>query len=108
MPFFNSELIQGAFFILARLVRSGAWKFTTSKNFVFQSAHKTLGSSEAEKNRYFEGQISIGCPWLVVVMALTDSQKQPKYQMISVLKSNLVNTDTERAIESVRFNGVSV
>ena len=46
MPFFNSELIQGAFFILARLVRSGAWKLTTSKNFVFQSAHKTLGSSE--------------------------------------------------------------
>ena len=26
MPFFNSELTQGAFFILVRLVRSGAWK----------------------------------------------------------------------------------
>ena len=28
--------------------------------------------------------------------------------MISVLQSNLVNTDTERAIESVRFNGVRI
>ena len=40
MPFFNSELIQGAFFILARLVQR------TSKNFVFQSAHKTSESSQ--------------------------------------------------------------
>ena len=40
MPFLNSELIQGAFFILARLVQR------TSKNFVFQSAHKTLESSQ--------------------------------------------------------------
>ena len=46
MPFLNSELIQGAFFVLARLVRSGAWMLTISKNFVFQSAHKTFGASE--------------------------------------------------------------
>ena len=39
MPFFNSELILGAFFILARLVRSGARELTTSKKFVFQSAY---------------------------------------------------------------------
>ena len=51
---------------------------------------------------------SIGCPWLVGLMALTDSEKRPKYQIFSVLQSKLVNTDTERAIESVRFNAASV